>query len=452
MLTQFNWAVEDDGILLGLTGTTKRMFRPDVSATIRADQWVETCPTALGALTRLEIAVLDGEEGIRLLPGNASYQISHAFLASLSDAQAQALGLPSAVPFQLRVEFSGPFTDRATKIKAQWYRSNGTQVSVTEAGAIIQLGSQYYRLPQSLYELLQKIDQFNDAQQTDLDGSVLALSELQIALSGITGEVVHKDRQMKQLRLSHAASMSLDIELRQNGPVFDPVLFSKQVVNDAEEQGQVLEQEAQLLTPIQQQQFAQQFIKNTEVKPTYLIAPGEYLFIDPSLRSALNTVRKAQGAPADVRSQFAKSPSSFIKQQLIDEGIVDEEYLEELVAAAFVETDRFSERVVEIGLWQPPVIPFAKQENNEWVPEGFGIKIGDTQYTLTEQDVIHLGNKITEALAAGDTHISIASGESMPISDSMATAIETLRTAVLKLPPRVTPEEVDEGEWVGSLG
>ena len=446
MLTQFNWAVEDDGILLGLTGTTKRMFRPDVSATIRADQWVETCPTALGALTRLEIAVLDGEEGIRLLPDNASYQISHAFLASLSDAQAQALGLPSAVPFQLRVEFSGPFTDSATKIKAQWYRSNGTQVSVTEAGAIIQLGSQYYRLPQSLYELLQKIDQFNDAQQTDLDGSVLALTELQIALSGITGEVVHKDRQMKQLRLSHAASMSLDIELRQNGPVFDPVLFSKQVVNDAEEQGQVLEQEAQLLTPIQQQQFAQQFSKNAEVKPTYLIAPGEYLFIDPSLRSALNTVRKAQGAPADVRSQFAKSPSSFIKQQLIDEGIVDEEYLEELVAAAFVETDRFSERVVEIGLWQPPVIPFAKQENNEWVPEGFGIKIGDTQYTLTEQDVIHLGNKITEALAAGDTHISIASGESMPISDSMATAIETLRTAVLKLPPQVIPEEVDEGE------
>ena len=135
--------------------------------------------------------------------------------------------------------------------------------------------------------------------------------------------------------------MSLDIELRQNGPVFDPVLFSKQVVNDAEEQGQVLEQEAQLLTPIQQQQFAQQFSKNAEVKPTYLIAPGEYLFIDPSLRSALNTVRKAQGAPADVRSQFAKSPSSFIKQQLIDEGIVDEEYLEELVAAAFVRNRSF---------------------------------------------------------------------------------------------------------------
>ena len=78
------------------------------------------------------------------------------------------------------------------------------------------------------------------------------------------------------------------------------------------------------------------------------------------------------------------------------------------------------------------MIPFAKQENNEWVPEGFGIKIGDTQYTLTEQDVIHLGNTITEALAAGDTHISIASGESMPISDSMATAIETLRTAGFK--------------------
>ena len=84
MLTQFNWAVEDDGILLGLTGTTKRMFRPDVSATIRADQWVEMCPTALGALTRLEIAVLDGEEGIRLLPDNASYQISHAFAGYLA--------------------------------------------------------------------------------------------------------------------------------------------------------------------------------------------------------------------------------------------------------------------------------------------------------------------------------------------------------------------------------
>ena len=180
------------------------------------------------------------------------------------------------------------------------------------------------------------------------------------------------------------------------------------------------------------------------MQATYLIAPGEYLFIDPSLRSALSTVRKAQRAPADVRSQFAKSPSSFIKQQLIDDGETDEEHIEELVAAAFVETDSFSERVVEIGLWQPPVIPFAKKVENEWVPEGFGIKVGGVEYTLSEQDVIDLGTRIPEALAAGDTSITISSGESLPISDSLATAIGTLRTAVLRLPPPVLPDEVDQ--------
>jgi len=448
MSTQFSWALEGHGIVLRLSETTKRHFRSDIETEVLADQWVDKCPFALAALTRLEIAVLDGEAGINVLADKSAYHMSHAFVASLSDAQAQALGLPNSVPLQLRVEFSGPFTDLKTKVTAKWHKSNGTQVTVKEFGAVIQLGSQFHRLPQSLFELLQKIDQFNDAQNSDLDGSLLALSELQITLSNITGEIVHKDQQMTQLRLSHAASMSLDIELRINGPVFDPVLFSKQVVDDAAEQGQVVEQEAQLLTPIQQKKFAQQFSKHADVKPTYMIAPGEFLFIDPSLRTALNTVRKAQSAPADVRSQFAKSPSSFIKQQLIDDGITDEEYLEELVAAAFVETDRFSERVVEIGLWQPPVIPFAKQVNNEWIPEGFGIKIGDTQYTLTEHDVIDLGARIPEALAAGDTHITISSGESIPISDSMVTAIATLRTAVLKLPPQILPDDADPAPQV----
>jgi SNF2 family DNA or RNA helicase len=443
MPAQFRWAVEGGGILLRLTVTTKRLLRTDVESQVLADKWVDTCPHALAALTRLELAVLDGEAGISVLADNSAYHISHAFLASLSDAQAQALGLPSTVPMQLRVEFSGPFSDANTKITAQWHKANGIRVMGNDEGAIIKFGEQHYRLPQSLFELLQKIDQFNDAQQGELDDSLLALSELQLTLSKITGEAVHKDRQMKQLRLSHAASMSLDIELRNTGPVFDPVLFSKQVVDHAQEEGQVLQQEQQLLTPIQQQQFATQFRQQPEVKSTYLIAPGEFLFIDPSLRSALKTVRKAQSAPAGVRSQFAKSPSSFIKQQLIEEGVTDEEHLEELVAAAFVETDRFSERVVEIGLWQPPVIPFAKQVDNEWISEGFGIKIGDTQYILTEQEVVELGKRIPEALAAGETSITIASGASIPISDSMVTAIETLRTAVLKLPPQILPDEVE---------
>jgi SNF2 family DNA or RNA helicase len=443
MAIQFSWAGEGDGILLRLSETTKRVFRSDVKTEVLADQWVGSCPSALAALTRLEIAVLDGEAGISVLADKSAYHMSHAFLASLSDAQAQALGLPSTVPFQLRIEFSGPFTDPKTTVTAQWYKSNGTRVKGVDVGAVAQFGDQYYRLPQTLYDLLAKVDQFNDAQDTDLDGSVLALTELQLALSNITGKEVQKDRQMSQLRLSHAASMSLDIELRKNGPLFDPVLFSKQVVDDAADQGQAVAQASHLLTPIQQEQFAHQFRQNPEVKSTYLIAPGEYLFIDPSLRSALKTVRQAQQASADVRSQFAKSPSSFIKQKLIDEGVTDEEQLEELVAAAFVETDHFSERVVEIGLWQPPVIPFATKVDNVWIPEGFGIKVGDTQYTLTEEDVIDLGIRIPQALAAGDTHITLASGESLPISDSMSNAIESLRTAVLKLPPQVLPDEVD---------
>ena len=83
MSTQFSWALEGYGIVLRLSETTKRHFRSDIETEVLADKWVDMCPFALAALTRLEIAVLDGEAGISVLADKSAYQMSHAFLASL---------------------------------------------------------------------------------------------------------------------------------------------------------------------------------------------------------------------------------------------------------------------------------------------------------------------------------------------------------------------------------
>ena len=100
------------------------------------------------------------------------------------------------------------------------------------------------------------------------------------------------------------------------------------------------------------------------------------IFLDPALRPALKVVREMQDKSPEERQRFAKNPQSFIKTALIEVGIEDES-ADQIVESSFVETDKFSDRVLEIGVWTPPVLPFVKNNPNTWLPEGFGLKNRD---------------------------------------------------------------------------
>jgi superfamily II DNA or RNA helicase len=59
----------------------------------------------------------------------------------------------------------------------------------------------------------------------------------------------------------------------------------------------------------------------------------------------------------------------------------------------FIETQQFSERVGGIEVWEKPVLPWIKPKPNTWLPEGFGLRIGN------DPDSVYLELKPGEAEA-----------------------------------------------------
>ena len=71
----------------------------------------------------------------------------------------------------------------------------------------------------------------------------------------------------------------------------------------------------------------------------------------------------------------------------------------------FVETEQYSSRVIDIGVWTPPVLPWIKKEPNDWLPEKFGLRIGDQYVVLEPDEIAPLREKIIEARSRGEAAV-----------------------------------------------
>jgi SNF2 family DNA or RNA helicase len=119
------------------------------------------------------------------------------------------------------------------------------------------------------------------------------------------------------------------------------------------------------------------------------------------------------------RKRFARSPQLYLREALGDQ--VDERAL----AALFIETEQYSERVVDVGLWEPPVLPWIKRDPNTWLPERFGIQIGDRYITLKPEDLPTLRGKVEQAIARGETTIQF-DNQAVPATRRTLDALSSL--------------------------
>ena len=115
------------------------------------------------------------------------------------------------------------------------------------------------------------------------------------------------------------------------------------------------------LTPNEARNFSASFKNTDEIKATYLLDKGKYVFIDEAIRPALKAVKTASNFPREKRIDFAQSPQKYIKE-ILDEELgqlsdIDREIQSAQIDELFIETSQFSERVTEIGVWEAPDLP-----------------------------------------------------------------------------------------------
>lgn len=394
-MTTLAFAATGNTIALTRTTPARLPFGKPAVELIAFDDWVlARPPAATAAVARVLQALGDGDTG----PDGAPFvqveglgaTLHPAFVAALTDSEATALGLPPATRLTLDLRSSGLLHKEGFRIDTRWLRAGGTPEMAKATGDRLRHGGAEWRIPEPLYSTLAGAAAVNAA--ADEASRHAALADLKRIVGEDGAARIATDGVIDRLRLSYASGFSLALRTSAAGFDFDPVLFGRERLAAAEEGASLDEEGDNLLPPALAHAFARRFRAGDGTRAAYLLDDGSILYLDPQLTRVLREVRRAQGGSVEQRRAFAAAPERHIADALRANG-------EEPGDAAhlFIETQQFSERVAGIDIWRKPVLPWVKPQPNSWLPESFGLRIGDGEDAYT---VAIPPERVAEAQAA----------------------------------------------------
>ncbi len=384
LVQSFKWMLEDKYINIQLI---------EQEQAIAVDKWTDLANKQTFAGMSFLLGELELQEEAELQhlsqKDEYSFLLDPQWVAQLTHTQAAWLNLPPSVPFILDINHKGTLDQVDFVFKYQWQRQNGQPILSTQRqGVILKAGSQFYRIADPHYTLIEGMDAFNQTPPDNLDARFLAWGKLSDFLPEESAKAIQTHGYLKNTKVVHATAFSLDIREDAEGNIdFNPVLIKPPKV----EQDRILQQTAQNLLPIDNQAiFADRFRQSKQAKSRYVLQDGWYIVVDDVLNQALTMVHKQQKAKPAQRKEFVKNPRSYLRQALEDH------FEDNVLEALFVETSDYSQRVSEIGLWEQKVIPWVQQQAESWMPyESSGQYIGQTEYEKAQNTVLEQNSKIT---------------------------------------------------------
>jgi hypothetical protein len=425
-------------------------FGKATRSTIAFEDWVLDRPgAATAAVARVLQALDDGtiaNDGVALVIADRDGASLHpSFVARLTDSEAEALGLPLATTLALTLRSSGLLQREGFRIDTQWTRGGGAPVMARAKRdeARIRHDARDWRIPEPLFATLDWVEQVNAA--ADAPARYAALAGLKRAMGVDAAARIAPDGVIERLRLAYASGFSLKLQSAAGAVDFEPVLFGRERLDAAEEGVTLDEGEDALLSPALASGFARRFRGGDGTRATYLLDDGSILYVDPQLSRVLGTVRRAQAGTPEQRRAFAAAPQRYIAEALAAEGDAAGN-----AARLFVETQQFSERVAGIDVWRKPVLPWITPKPNSWLPESFGLRVGEPpdarSIALSPETLAHALQAAGSAVGEGRATFDV-SGEKIPATQATLTAlgdlfalVEAARQAPDAPPPRVAQQ------------
>lgn len=411
----------------------KGLLKREVNEIIQKRFWTKLGPRAgLSALIKASSfdpndEIIELEDAVILPP---------SIPAQLNDIEAKSLGLPPATNLILELKSSGSLHKGDIQVQTRWVQHGGVPARADQTGCRLRQTGKIGRLVEPLYSTLRSVKKIEEAKGPDAKRA--AFAELKDALGSIVNDRISPDGYMQAVRVAYAANFSLDVKTSGGYFDFDPVLFSKSV-NENPEGDLIDEKDASLLTEEEAQRFKRRFRGQSGGQRSYLLSDGTLLYLDPLLGQALDIIRdKQQSSPGEKR-EFLKSP-----QRVLREGLdLDELDNDEAADQIFIETLQFSERVGDdISIWQKPILPWLKTAPNSWLPESFGIRIGDVYLPIEPSEAAILLKGLEEAREQGKPTFEYQ-GTSVPTSEEAKKAIQAVAEAgqVMSSNPAPKPNE-----------
>jgi hypothetical protein len=354
------------------------------------DSWAIVAPAswlrAVDVLTRLvaeERALADGDIVL----------VEHAAIASLSAAEAVSLHLPSLSEAVARVQTQGIVTHAAFTATIEWRRQTGNPlVGAERVGAWLKVGDRWGRLSSALFAIAEAVEAIAGA-DNDPATRLLAVGRLREVLpSAALQGTATASGLAAAVEITQADAFSLDLVGEGVAMRLVPILHR---AGETEP----------LLSADQQSAFGDvQFNNFAEARSVYTLPGGRFVVLTPTLRRALNEVRRAQSGLSSRKRAMMAAPRAFLRTAL--EGVDDPT----LIDSVFVETPAYSDRVTGLGIWSPRVVPWIQRVGTDWfgpdTPAGReapgGIVVGDRRLDLTPQQAETLREQVENAIGRGE--------------------------------------------------
>lgn len=442
MKASFTHEARADGVLLKLQ--RRRLLS---AQTVSVTEWTQY-EGKEGAAARYLLGKLDAGEAALLDDG---ILLTHPVVASLPATVAEAAGLPPLGALLISLAIDGIMTSPQGRIRAKWYDPDDRTVRVQRDGAIAHWGNRAGRLSRPLYDLIEAIDAYNRTEGADGEVRISAWRPVQDALKQTTGEEIRAcDDTLRSLAVYQAGAVALDIFQTSDGPSFHPVVMGREkasTLNDdvaAPEGGDDAEAAPDqrdiisdaLLPPDLQRRFQRDcFATEGQSRDAYVLERNTFLVLDPSLKVALDVIRRKRAAPKDERIAFLKNPRTAIAEAIGDES-------GETALSLLVETFQYSDRVLGLGVWESPQIPWLKNQAGQWLPERFPVRIGSEVVELDKNTFERLKLEVGRACEEGHGEI-VLEGRSLPLEEVQKT-FEKL--GLDKMGQERTGEEQDQAD------
>lgn len=318
-------------------------------------------------------------------------------LASLTDRDAETVGLPRSVPFALDLRCDGTLDQSTCRFQVSWVDVGAKPViGAVREGCLLARGSNEYRIPQPLYAIVKEAHAFNTAPPTTMEDRFLAWARIREQISG--SAQAHPSRYLESIRVFRPQAFTLHLDDDGNGSIrARPVPLKVSQRGDDESLFAQAGIASELLPPVLLSKFTERF-GQFDASTRYALDEGQYVVVDEPLRRAFAVVKEMQAADPATRRAFARNPRAALRDRL--DGAVSDEELESL----FQETEGYSDRVKGLGLWKPPSIPWMTSSGREWVPPEYLTEDANSELFETRK-LEELVNALEAAIKNGETSV-----------------------------------------------
>jgi len=352
-------------------------------------------------------------------------------LVAWPEAVAVDLGLPPNTPFPFDVRLSGAMGKPGAAIAVRWLQPGRTIAArdVTRDGPWLASGGKTYRISAPIFYALRLLDEFSAFPDAALDDQFRCWARIREALGESRVEAI-SDSFLRSFRVVSASGLTFSLVTDERGEMqLDPVLLTTR----AADEGDRLEH-VRALPEVDEPLFAKRLDQLHEGASAFPLNQGLYVVADEALQKTLAAVRKLRQAPAAQRKRAAMHPEAVIRELM---------GLDESAPTVFIETERYADRVLDLGAWSEPTLPWIKIPSQDWsAPVSSGIRLNGVDVPLERAALEDGLNDMREALAAGQQTVSIG-GVEVPATTVNLNALERLHDAVRRYDGNRTDGKTD---------